>query len=263
MSRVRHQLRLFAVAVQFFTRLPVPQFKQFDPRWLSQSARYFPLVGLLVGAISAASLWLCGQWLPMPVASGLALGVSIMVTGAFHEDGLADTFDALGGSVPKERALEIMQDSRIGSYGAVAMAFGVGLRWVLLASLPLSLACLALLALHPAARGGSVTLMARLRYVRFDDSKAKPVAQDLAGLDLVVALLTAVLPALVITWFWPPLWLAMSAGLIGVGLVHLFCGRWFRQRIGGYTGDTLGCAEQLGEIAFLLGALVALPLLWA
>lgn len=261
MSRVRHQLRLFAVAVQYFTRLPVPAFTEFDPRWLSQSARYFPLVGLLVGAICAAVLWLSGQWLPMSVASGLALVVGVMLTGAFHEDGLADTFDALGGDVPAERALAIMQDSRIGSYGAAAMVFGIGLRWSLLASLPVSLACLALLALHPAARGGSVALMARLRYVRIDDSKAKPVAQDIAGFDLSVALLTAVLPALLIALCVPVLMIAMIAGLIGIGLVHLFCCRWFRQRIDGYTGDTLGCAEQLGEIAFLLGVLVALPLL--
>jgi len=261
MSGVRHQLRLFAVAVQYFTRLPVPEFKEFDPRWLSESARYFPLVGLLVGAICAAALWLLGQCLPMLVASGLALAIGVMVTGAFHEDGLADTFDALGGSVPPERALEIMQDSRIGSYGAAAMVFGLGLRWTLLASLPLSLACLALLALHPAARGGSLALMARLRYVRSEDSKAKPVAQDLARSDLFIALVFAVLPSLLIALCWPALTIAMVPGLFAVALVHLYCGRWFRQRIGGYTGDTLGCAEQLGEIAFLLGVLIALPLL--
>ncbi len=261
MKAVRHQLRLIAVAVQYFTRLPVPEFTEFDPRWLSQSARYFPLVGLLVGAICAAALWLLGQCLPMPVASGLTLAIGIMVTGAFHEDGLADTLDALGGSVPPERALEIMHDSRIGSYGAAAMVFGIGMRWVLLASLPLSLACLSLLALHPAARGGAVALMARLRYVRSGASKAKPVAQDLDRFDLFVAMLLALLPALFIAVCWPALAPAMTAGLIGVGLAHLFCGRWFRQRIGGYTGDTLGCAEQLGEIAFLLGVLLALPLL--
>jgi len=260
-SFLRHQLRLIAVAVQYFTRLPVPAFSTFDPAWLSQSARYFPLVGWLVGALCAAALWAFAQVLPMPVACGLSLALGLAITGAFHEDGLADTFDALGGSVPRERALEIMRDSRIGSYGACALVLGLGLRWLLLASLTLPQACLALLVLHPAARAAAAALMARLPYVRDEASKAKPVAQALAKPDLLIALLLGVAPAVVIALLLPAMQPALALSSLCLLICHQLCFRWYRARLGGYTGDALGCAEQLGEIAILLGlvALLATP----
>lgn len=250
-----HEWRLFQVAVQYFTRLPVPAMADFDPAWLNHSARYFPLVGWLVGGLSALVFWLASQHWDGAVAAGLALACSALVTGAFHEDGLADTFDALGGNVSRERALEIMRDSRIGSYGSLALLLNTGLRWAALAGLSASAGALALLMLHPAARGGAATLMARLDYVRDDDSKAKPVARPQSLRAMGWMLLWGGLPTLLLGLASP---MAALAGLAAVALVHAGCARWYRRRLGGYTGDALGAAEQLGETAFLLAFVAVL-----
>jgi adenosylcobinamide-GDP ribazoletransferase len=272
-SVLQREWRAFWLAVQFFTRLPTPQFEGFRPEWLNDAAKWFPAVGLVVGAISAATLWLAAQVFPMPIAAGLALAVGALVTGAFHEDGLADTFDALGGHVDRAKALAIMKDSRIGTYGALALLLVTGLRWAALAALPLAIAVPALLAAHAAARGGATALMARLDYVRDEDGKSKPLAVALGGASLVIALVLASSPALVAAALamlgsdaapqaralaWLALW---AAGALGVLAVHVYCARWYRRRLGGFTGDTLGCAEQLGEAAFLLAVLAALRLL--
>jgi adenosylcobinamide-GDP ribazoletransferase len=257
----RREWRAFWLAVQFFTRLPTPHFEGFHPEWLNDAAKWFPAVGLIVGGLSAATLWGAAQVLPMPIAAGLALAVGAVVTGAFHEDGLADTFDALGGHVDRAKALVIMKDSRLGSYGALALLLVTGLRWAALAALPLVVAVPALLAAHVVARGGATALMARLDYVRDDDGKSKPLAVALGPLGLVVALGLSVLPLLAFTASQPAAWPLWGAGAAAVAAVHAWCARWYRRRLGGFTGDTLGCAEQLGETAFLLACVAMLPLL--
>lgn len=253
---MKKQWQLFLVALQFFTRLPVPEIRDFSNAMLNASARYFPLVGIVVGIISALSLWLAAQVFPMPIAALVAIIVSILVTGAFHEDGLADTFDALGGAVPRERALVIMKDSRIGTYGAAALVLSQLLRWQALVILPLDIAVIVLIASHAAARAGAVSLMASLPYVRdTDDSKSKPIAQDLSGAALLIALLLGLLPAIIFSISYLPIvWMLMLAGLLTVMTVRFYCAYWFKKRLGGYTGDTLGCCEQFGEIGFLLAA---------
>ena len=253
---MKKQWQLFLVALQFFTRLPVPEIRDFSNEMLNASARYFPLVGLVVGIISALSLWLAAQVFPMPIAALMAIIVSILVTGAFHEDGLADTFDALGGAVPRERALVIMKDSRIGTYGAAALVLSQLLRWQALLILPLDIAVIVLIASHAAARAGAVSLMASLPYVRdTDDSKSKPIAQDLSLGNLLFALLFGILPALVFSIrYLPAVWMLMASGVLVIILIRFYCAYWFRKRLGGYTGDTLGCCEQFGEIGFLLTA---------
>ncbi len=253
---MKKQWQLFLVALQFFTRLPVPEIRDFSNDMLNASARYFPLVGIVVGIISALSLWLAAQVFPMPIAALVAIIVSILFTGAFHEDGLADTFDALGGAVPRERALVIMKDSRIGTYGAAALVFSQLLRWQALVILPLDIAVIVLIASHAAARAGAVSLMASLPYVRdTDDSKSKPIAQDLSGAAFLIAMLLGVLPAIIFSIIYLPIiWMLMLAGLLTVMTVRFYCAYWFKKRLGGYTGDTLGCCEQFGEIGFLLAA---------
>ncbi|MCZ8165907.1 adenosylcobinamide-GDP ribazoletransferase [Silanimonas sp.] len=258
---IRREWRGFWLAVQFFTRLPTPQFEGFRAEWLNDAAKWFPAVGLLVGGLSAAVLWLAAQVFPMPIAAGLALAAGAVVTGAFHEDGLADTFDALGGHVDRAKALVIMKDSRLGSYGALALLLVTGLRWGALAALPLALAIPALVAAHAVARGGATALMARLDYVRDEDGKSKPLAVALGPASLLVALLLSALPLGVATGLAPDAWPLWAAGTAAVALVHEWCARWYRRRLGGFTGDTLGCAEQLGEAAFLLAAVAALRLL--
>lgn len=261
-----HELRMFFIALQFLTRVPVPAWvcNGFQPAWLNRCVVHFPLVGALVGGVGAAVLWLASLWWTPLVAALLAVATTVWITGAFHEDGLADTFDALGGSVPRERALEIMKDSRIGTYGAAALGLGLTLRVALLAavaSADLAAAALALVAAHALGRAAAVAVMARLPYAGdVEHAKAKPLATSvpastatgalvaavvlLAGIAAVAALFS---PAAAADWVWR--WSA--APLAAVGVVWLMC-RWLRARLGGYTGDTLGATEQMTEIAVLM-----------
>lgn len=259
MRALVHEARLALVALQYFTRLPVPSLPQFDPRWLSQSVRYFPLAGLVVGALAASVLFAASIALPWPLATALALAASLAITGAFHEDGLADTFDALGGHVTRERALEIMRDSRIGTYGAAALGLTLLVRWQALVAVRLPEAMVLLVTAHAVSRAGAALLMARLPYVRLDvDAKAKPVAQPMgAGQALATAAVGLLPVAGVIAWQ-PRLAPSLAIAVAAVALVHVLCRRWLQRRLGGYTGDGLGATQQLTEIAFALAWIAAL-----
>lgn len=260
-TRLRHELRLIAVALQYFTRLPMPRLHAFDARWLSQSVRWFPLAGVVVGAIAVCVAWAASHVLPWPIACLCALAASIAVTGAFHEDGLADTFDALGGHVSRGRALEIMRDSRIGTYGAAALAMSLLLRWQTLAAMPVPVALAWLVCAHAAARAGAAVLMASLAYVRLDDdAKAKPVAQAMTWPHALVTLCIGLVPTFAMMAWRPAWWPWLLASLAALLIAHLACRRWFARRLGGYTGDALGATEQLGEIASGLAVLAALRL---
>lgn len=257
--RVKHETRLVFVAVQFLTRLPVPAaaLQGFQSEWLSTCVRYFPLVGALVGLWGAAVLWAAMLWWPPMVAALLSVAATVWLTGAFHEDGLADTFDALGGHVSRERALAIMKDSRIGTYGAVATVTGLGLRVVLTASMAdghLPFAMLALVCAHAWGRAAAVAVMSWTDYAGdAEHAKAKPLALAVSHTHLAVALAFA----LALLWSLAQLpaglgfgrWWAVPVVVWGVVLGMV---RWLRARLGGYTGDTLGATEQITEMAVLL-----------
>lgn len=247
-------MRLFLVALQFLTRLPV-RLKGFEPAWLNVCVRHFPLVGMLVGAVGALVLMIAGQIWPPWVAAVLALVATIALTGGFHEDGLADTFDALGGVVPRDKALAIMKDSRIGSYGALALGLSLMLRAALLAALvlrPTALAVSALLASHAFARAAAVGVMVSLPYGGdADHAKAKPLALAVAPRDFTIALAWCVpLSAALAVWAEQPQRLLLS--LAAAAAVAALMRQWLKRRLGGYTGDGLGATEQLAEIAVLL-----------
>jgi adenosylcobinamide-GDP ribazoletransferase len=253
-------MTLFLVALQFLTRVPV-RLNRFEPAWLNDCVRHFPLVGAMVGAMGAAVLVGAAQLWPAWIAAVLALATTVALTGGFHEDGLADTFDALGGVVSRDRALAIMKDSRIGSYGSLALGLSLMLRAALLAVLvtrPLGVAVAAVLASHAFARASAVGLMATLPYGGdVEHAKAKPLALDIAPLNVVIALgwcvlLSAGLLALGV----PPQRLLLAA--VAAGLVGLLMREWLKRRLGGFTGDGLGATEQLAEIAVLLAFTAAL-----
>jgi adenosylcobinamide-GDP ribazoletransferase len=256
-----HEFRLFLVALQFLTRLPVPALREFDPAWLHASARWFPAVGLVVGGLIALALWGAALLWPPALAVVLALGLGIALTGAFHEDGLADTWDALGGVVPRERALLIMKDSRLGSYGALALGVGLAAKALALHAVvghSLALALVALPLVHAWARAGTVVLIAAMRYGGDEaHAKAKPLARTVRRADAAIAVgLGGV--ALGLPWLaWPAPAVALAAlGAAGaLALLVVLLRGWLRRRLGGYTGDTLGACEQLGEIAVALALL--------
>lgn len=248
-----HEFRLFLVALQFLTRLPVPAFREFDPAWLHASARWFPAVGLVVGGLVALALWGAALLWPPALAVVLALGLGIALTGAFHEDGLADTWDALGGVVPRERALLIMKDSRLGSYGALALGVGLAAKALALHAVvghSLALALVALPLVHAWARAGTVVLIAALRYGGDEaHAKAKPLATRVNGGAVAVAVLTCALAsgAALHAGLLPGA--ALAAVVAACALATAATGAWLQRRLGGYTGDGLGATEQHAELA--------------
>ncbi len=252
-------MRLFLVALQFLTRLPV-RLSHFEPAWLNDCVRHFPLVGGLVGAVGAAVLVGAAQFWPAWIAALLALTATVVLTGGFHEDGLADTFDALGGAVGRNKALVIMKDSRIGSYGALALGLSLLLRAALLAVLatrPLMGAMAALILSHSLARTAAVGVMVSLPYGGdVEHAKAKPLALAVAPRNFGMALSWCLLLGLALaTVGIAPL--RLLAAFVAATAVALLMRDWLRRRLGGYTGDGLGATEQLAEIAVLLAFTVS------
>jgi len=241
-----HQLRLFFVALQFFTRLPIPRWVGFEQDWLHHASRYFPLVGIVVGAIGAAVYAAAALVLPAPVAAVLSTAATIYVTGAFHEDGFADSCDGLGGGMTRERVLEIMKDSRVGAYGAIGVVCMLGTKVTTLAMLPPSSAIAALLLAHPLSRLCAASLIWRMEYARAE-GKAKPLAERMTTLEFCIAVLTVVLLAALLLAFGALTAQALIAALVTSVLATWWLARKFARRIGGYTGDCLGAIQQLAE----------------
>lgn len=256
-ERTVHQVRLFFIALQFFTRLPIPNWVGFDADWLHQASRYFPAVGLVVGAVAAGVYALASLVWPPVVAVLLSTVAGIYLTGAFHEDGFADTCDGLGGGITKQRVLEIMVDSRIGAYGAIGIGLLLALKCATLSSLSMHAAIAALLVAHPLSRLASTALIWKLDYVK-QEGKSKPLAQRMSNGEFAIAVMT-VLCALAAVLAAGRLSLAaLAIGVASVALAAGWLARKFLRRLGGYTGDCLGAVQQVSELAFYLAVLAAL-----
>ncbi|GAB3392772.1 adenosylcobinamide-GDP ribazoletransferase [Massilia agri] len=251
------QLRLFFVALQFFTRLPIPRWVGFEQDWLHQASRYFPLVGVVVGAIGAAVYAACALVLPAPVAAVLSTAATIYITGAFHEDGFADTCDGLGGGMTRERVLEIMKDSRVGAYGAIGVVCMLGTKVTALATLPLTGAIGALLLAHPLSRLCATSLIWRMEYARAE-GKAKPLAERMSTAEFCIALLTVTLAAALLLAGGLLSAQALLAALLACVIATWWLARKFSRRIGGYTGDCLGAVQQLAEAVAYIAILATL-----
>lgn len=242
-------MRLFddlITSLRLLTRIPMPRAKDDAPD-LARALWAFPLAGMIVGATGAAALLLAqfaglGVWL----AAGLAIAAQILLTGALHEDGLSDAADGFGGGASARKCLEIMRDSHIGAYGVIALILVMGLRWGALASMDIMLAAFALIASGALSRLAIVIVLVLLPAARKDGLGASlanppPLATGVAAAFSCAAVLFLLPPAmatlsLVLT--------AMMAALIA----------WAAsRRIGGFTGDVLGAAAQLAEVAVLLG----------
>lgn len=241
---MQREVRLLLTAVQFLTRLPVPASVGHGPGQLDRAMRYLPLVGIGVGLVGAAVLALAGAGLPRPAAAVLSVAATLLLTGALHEDGLADTLDGLLGGATREDALRIMRDSRLGTFGAAGLAVALGLKVAALSALPA--AGPALVAGHAGSRFFVVCVLAGLPYARAEGKAA--AAGGVGATELAVAGCCGVLPLLLLGSR------AAPALLLAAGLAWgMAC--WFRRRLGGYTGDGLGAVQQVTELAILLVAL--------
>jgi adenosylcobinamide-GDP ribazoletransferase len=259
MQRLRAEVSLFLLALSWLTRLPVPRELGWTPERFAESARYYPLVGTLVGLIAALVYWLAALWLPTLPALLLSTLATLRLTGAFHEDGLADSADGLGGGGNPERVLEIMKDSRIGSYGAIALVLALFTKMALLVTLAqvsLSWVLAGLLAAHVSSRTVPLFIIRSLKHVGDSPhSKSKPLADDISLGGLLVGVLWWAGAMVVVSYALPAqAWLLGSLGaVLGAAVVA-----WrLHRRIGGYTGDGLGASQQVAELAFYLGMLGA------
>ena len=262
-------LRHYLLAVQFFTRIPVTgrlaNWVGYSPAMLRASAAHFPGIGWLAALLSTA-VYAALHWAlaPNPLASAVAAVfctiATVLMTGGFHEDGLADVADGLGGSYDRERALDIMKDSRIGAFGAMALVLALLAKVSLLALLgahSLGAALAALAGGHVLSRLWPLFIVRWLPHVGDTArSKSKPLADQISRGALVAAVLWCFLPLALVYQAQAAMFLIAS--ITASMAAAAWMGRWFARRLQGFTGDCLGATQQVGEIGFYLGAALAL-----
>ncbi len=272
-SMLREQWHLMLLAISFFTRIPVKLKVDVTASMLNQASRYFALVGVLIGSCSAVAFYLSATLLPVEIALLISMFCSVLLTGAFHEDGWADVWDGFGGGWTVENKLNIMKDSRLGTYGAAALFFILMIKYQALLALIngsinnstvnngsinsefLSTDALSILAIlllgHCLSRVLATSLIADMPYVSEDaTSKVKPLAQELSSNSYLTLLATG---AVIIVF---TLSFSIAWKLIAILLITRWClKRWFTKQLGGYTGDCLGAAQQLSEVVIYLSLL--------
>ncbi len=275
--------RHFLLSVQFFTRIPVTgrlaDWVGFSPAMLRASASHFPGVGWLVGGLVAAFTAGLLAWLPPAdfaplVAAVWGTAFGVLLTGAFHEDGLADVFDGLGGSPERDRALIIMKDSRVGAFGAIALMLvllGKVSLLALIGSVSPALLCGVLFLAHVVSRTWPLLLIRFMPHVGDEaGSKSKPLADQITRASLGVAIIWVFLALALVGYAQLAMNLMVSQeesraflqafmnALLASGLTFLLLWRWFWRRLQGFTGDCLGATQQLCELAFYLGFALSL-----
>lgn len=256
---LRKEIRIFFTALMFLTRLPVPQMTDHSPEYLEKAAKYFPFIGWIVGGISALTFFICFSFLSIDLSILASIIAGILTTGAFHEDGFADACDAFGGGWTKEKILDIMKDSRLGTFGVTGLVSVLATKYLLLREIATlfisgsSLLPLAgvFLAAHALSRLMSVVAIQSSVYVFSEEkSKSKPLAsRKLTSLELLSATLFSLIPCFVL----PVSFLPMIVPML---LLTFLLIRYFKKWIGGYTGDCLGTIQQATEVVCYLSILV-------
>ncbi len=255
MNAARRELDALLLAVQFLTRWPVRVSGVFSEERLPSMVRYYPLVGVLIGAFVGGVFWLAHLVFPMSLAVALSTAASLLATGALHEDGFADVCDGLGGGTDREKTFAIMRDSRLGTYGAAGLGLMLAAKILALAALPSSTVPWLLIAAHAASRSSVVLVIATSRYVR-DAGMATSVAQTLRPGGLLFALATGVAAVCVLSLAGAPA--VIPIGLMGLAAGHIVMRGMYERRLGGYTGDCLGGVQQMSELGMYLGVVGAL-----
>lgn len=244
-------MRLVLIAFQFLTIIPLPFALRCDKEDLGRSTAFFPVVGLAIGGLLVGANWLISPWIARPLCAALLITLLTLITGALHMDGLADVCDGLAARGGRERFLAVMKDSQVGAIGAVGLVLGLLLKWQALTAVPVELAWQALLLFPVLARFGQVLTMTGARHAR-QDGLGAAIAQGTGAVALLVAFVTATAAGL---------YLFGLKGIAPLAAVCLFtcAGRmFFQHKLGGLTGDTIGCISELNEILALV-VMSALP----
>ncbi len=258
---MKKETRIFFTALMFLTRLPVPQTTDHSPEYLEKAAKYFPLIGWIVGSISAFTFILCQWALPVDLSVLASIIAGIVATGAFHEDGFADVCDAFGGGWTKERILDIMKDSRLGTFGVIGLISILAAKFLLLKAIaPSTLSTSSVvpligvfLAAHALSRFMAVIAIQTSVYVFSEDkSKSKPLAsRRLTSMEFISASFFSLLPFILLP-------IRFLLVIVPVLLTTFFLIRYFKKWISGYTGDCLGAIQQAAEVVCYL----SIFLLW-
>lgn len=246
-------MKNIAAALMFFTRLPFWRLKAFQipSKYFSHVINYWAVVGWLTAGIMVCVLWLSAQILPFSIAVIIALISRLLITGALHEDGLADFFDGFGGGNDKDRILAIMKDSHIGTYGVVGLIFYFLLIYSLLVSMNLHLACITILVADPLCKFISSQMTRFLSYARTEEtSKSKTVYKKMSVRAFVLSAIFGLLPLILLPsakYLFAILFPIFTFGI----LVYLM-----KKKINGYTGDCCGAMFLLCELSFYLGVVI-------
>lgn len=259
---MKRELHIFFTALMFYTRIPCPKNIDHNPDYLNKASRYFPLIGWIVGSVTFGVFCLFNYLIGSEIAVLFSMIASILVTGAFHEDGFADVCDGFGGGWTKEKILLIMKDSAIGAYGAIGvvllllvklMSTTTLLQTVLLPSVnTYFLYFLLFVSAHSLSRLVAVSIVFTHEYSREDaTSKSKPIAQNYTWREVVGAFFFGLLPLLLLAYFQ---WQFLLV-LVPVFLTRFFLARYFQKWIDGYTGDCLGATQQVCEVMFYISVI--------
>lgn len=238
---IKQQVNLFFLALGFFSRIPMPHWVVYSPENLNRSSRYFTLVGWLLGILVASCFCIVHLFLSINISLWLTMVFSLLLTGAFHEDGLADTADGFGGGYTIEKKLNIMKDSRVGTYGAAALIMVLMGKYLLLVES--SYIAYSIIVAYALSRAVAASLIFDMTYVAdIDSSKIKPLANNQSKMDLLILLVTGLPIFLLLLW--------QSALLLCCVLMFVrYAGKfYFIKQLGGYTGDCLGAAQQVTEL---------------
>lgn len=248
---MKREIRVFFTALMFFTRIPCPKWVDHSEEYLNKASKYFPVIGIIVGTISAFIYWLFQLVFPTDIALIFSMVASVVITGAFHEDGFADVCDGFGGGWTKEKIMLIMKDSRLGTFGVIGLGLILLFKWSVLKYLPVNALMIALISGHAISRLNAVSLIFSDEYARDDDSsKSKPLATKMSFGELIFAFLFGIAPLALFTNGYVFLVLAPLLFVRG------YFSRYFKKWIGGYTGDCLGAVQQISEVVFYLSLIL-------
>ena len=242
----------------FYTRIPCPKNITHDPDYLNKATRYFPFIGWIVGSISFLAFYIFSLFLSTETAVIFAIIISVLTTGAFHEDGFADVCDGFGGGWTKEKILMIMKDSAIGAYGAIGLVllflakFKLLSESILLFTNNILLIFLLFISAHSLSRLAAISIVFTHQYSRDDaSSKSKPIAKNHSWKEIFGSFFFGLIPLLALTYFNYKVLLA----IIPVFITRYFLAGYFQKWIDGYTGDCLGATQQVCEVIYYLSIL--------
>ncbi len=253
-SFLKQEWFAFWTAVMFFTRIPVPFHLPYSTNLMNQSQKYFSSIGLIVGGINVLFFYLFSFFFDLGLSLVLTMGLSVLLTGAFHEDGFADVCDSFGGGYSPEKILTIMKDSRLGAYGTIGMVLLLGAKFGALhtlGSLSVSHLIYAILFSHVVSRFVAGTMIYTHCYVAdIDLSKSKPLANERLSYG---ALFFAFVPIGLFFFFVSFLFVF---AVVTAYISKVVMGAYFKKHLGGYTGDCLGATQQVAELICYLTLIV-------